>query len=192
MLFIINEICLFNPHVGSVEPHGSAGEPLILSNPACMLLSYFIEHQGEVLSRDVLIEHVWVRRGYASSGSNLNNTVSQLRRLLASCNVLDVIVTIPKVGFSFSAEITVIEPESSVEYIENVDHLVINEIDGHGIDQTDQPITSCEEDVLNILKESESKVDVQHPTLVNKKKYTPLYFFVFCFFVLFFFLYLRN
>ncbi|MGL6116703.1 winged helix-turn-helix domain-containing protein [Plesiomonas sp.] len=169
MLFIINEICAFNPHVGSVELYGAEGEPLMLSNPAGMLLSYFIEHKGEVLSRDVLIEHVWVRRGYASSGSNLNNTVSQLRRLLASCNVVDVIVTIPKVGFSFSADIAIIEPESSVDNTQHADNIVINEVESDNVGDVTQSIEIRSHFIENTEADIDTGSEIVNPKSPYKK-----------------------
>lgn len=67
-----------------------------------------IQH-GNVVEREAFLREVWDERGLQGSNNSLNQYISILRKLLASL-VPDAtfIVTVPKMGFMLSADITVV------------------------------------------------------------------------------------
>ncbi|HIF6626344.1 winged helix-turn-helix domain-containing protein [Serratia ureilytica] len=67
------------------------------------LLSALVRNNNLVLSRETLLMQVWEAHGQVASGNNLNNTISILRRLFAAFGEDDIIVTLPRQGFMFTA-----------------------------------------------------------------------------------------
>ncbi|WP_260514004.1 transcriptional regulator [Serratia fonticola] len=77
-----------------------------LTKPASRLLCELIENNRNTLSKDVIIQNVWVNYGFAASKANLSNHISELRKALVNLGLdSDVIITVPKVGFRMEAEI---------------------------------------------------------------------------------------
>lgn len=66
------------------------------------LLEYFITHPGEMTSRQELLDHAWADR-MVSQGS-LNQAISNLRALLGDDQKREIILTVPRRGYQFSAE----------------------------------------------------------------------------------------
>lgn len=78
--------------------------PLVLD-----LLIALVEHQGELVSKEWLLETVWAGR-FVEDG-NLNRTISTLRKNLGpQQNGSDMIETVPKVGYRFIAAVTEVSP----------------------------------------------------------------------------------
>ena len=46
------------------------------------LLSLFISHKGDVVSREQILEEVWLKRGLVVDETSVNQTVSLLRKIL--------------------------------------------------------------------------------------------------------------
>ena len=67
------------------------------------LLFIFIQKQGEVVSREYLIEKIW--DNYLGANEGLNQAISFLRKLLDD-NEKKIIVTFPKKGYSFNAVVS--------------------------------------------------------------------------------------
>ena len=68
------------------------------------LLLYLIEHRGEVLSRDQLIQEAWP--GVVSDAA-INQAIAKLRKLLADdARAPKYVETIPKKGYRFIAEVS--------------------------------------------------------------------------------------
>ncbi|MBL5906304.1 winged helix-turn-helix domain-containing protein [Serratia fonticola] len=77
-----------------------------LTKPAGRLLCELIENNRNTLSKDVIIQNVWVNYGFAASKANLSNHISELRKAFVNLGLdSDVIITVPKVGFRMEAEI---------------------------------------------------------------------------------------
>ena len=85
-------------------PDGVA-EPVALGSRALDLLLLLVEHHGEVLSKDTIMQAVWPRA--AVEEANLTMQISTLRRILdrnreqGSC-----IQTVPRRGYRFTAAVT--------------------------------------------------------------------------------------
>lgn len=73
------------------------------------MLVFFLEHRGEIVTRDAIFQDVWERYGLHSTNNTLNQYISLLRRTMTDFGLgAQVIKTIPKTGFIFSRDISVI------------------------------------------------------------------------------------
>lgn len=79
------------------------GERIALTSAAFSALVYFVEHAGELVPRAALIEAVWPNT--VVEDNNATKAVSVLRHVLGS----DVIVTVPRRGYQFVADVQRIE-----------------------------------------------------------------------------------
>ncbi|WP_375055734.1 transcriptional regulator [Zobellella sp. DQSA1] len=129
MLYVINGRLVFNDEDGSIRLSGEDEVFALLPSPASRLLSYFIEHNGRNISRDELLSEVWDKYGLVASGNNLNNYVSMLRRSLSEAGENELIVTIPRFGFSFNAGVQV---EGGGKAVHNSNEFS-DSIFGHGV-----------------------------------------------------------
>ncbi|AJJ18737.1 DNA-binding transcriptional activator CadC [Yersinia intermedia] len=106
MKYILNLTIVFNPSEKILMELNDEERAVTLSNPASRLLLEFIKHQNEPIERDVLLKNVWEDYGFTASNSNLNAYVSELRKALAAFGEdPQIITTIPKYGFQFTARI---------------------------------------------------------------------------------------
>ncbi|HEI8819801.1 TPA: winged helix-turn-helix domain-containing protein [Serratia marcescens] len=112
MIFIINDIVLYNEEDGTLAHIDNASNKIALLKPSARLLSMFIRNNNNLLLRERLLNEVWVEHGLKASNNNLNNYVSGLRKSLAQCGTEDIIVTYPRQGFKFSA-ISIHETDSN-------------------------------------------------------------------------------
>ncbi|WP_264883035.1 winged helix-turn-helix domain-containing protein [Enterobacter roggenkampii] len=114
MFFICNNSLLFDPEAHAISIVGQPESVLTLSAPAVRLLQEFIRHKGRDLSREELITRVWEEFGFTPSGNNLNKAVSELRKSFhALGDSHDYIVTVPRFGFRFDADV-IFKPVESV------------------------------------------------------------------------------
>ncbi|MBW9466421.1 winged helix-turn-helix domain-containing protein [Enterobacter roggenkampii] len=114
MFFICNNSLLFDPEAHAISIVGQPESVLTLSAPAVRLLQEFIRHKGRDLSREELITRVWEEFGFTPSGNNLNKAVSELRKSFhALGDSHDYIVTVPRFGFRFDADV-IFKPAESV------------------------------------------------------------------------------
>lgn len=106
MFFICNNSLLFDPEAHAISLVGQPESVLTLSAPAVRLLQEFIRHKGRDLSREELITRVWQEYGFTPSGNNLNKAVSELRKSFhALGDSHEFIVTVPRFGFRFNADV---------------------------------------------------------------------------------------
>jgi len=103
MIFIINDIVLYNEEDGTLAHTDNASNKIALLKPSARLLSLFIRNNNKLLLRERLLNEVWVEHGLKASNNNLNNYVSGLRKSLAQCGAEEIIVTYPRQGFKFNA-----------------------------------------------------------------------------------------
>ncbi|WP_226938247.1 winged helix-turn-helix domain-containing protein [Klebsiella aerogenes] len=98
---------MFNPETHTISLFEQPESSIMLSASAVRLLQEFIRHNGEDLSREMLITHVWESFGFTPSGHNLSKTVSELRKIFQTLGESrNVIVTVPRFGFRFEADVT--------------------------------------------------------------------------------------
>lgn len=77
--------------------------PIVLTATLNRLLSALVRNNNLVLSRETLLMQVWEAHGQVASGNNLNNTISILRKAFSSLGEEEIIVTLPRQGFMFTA-----------------------------------------------------------------------------------------
>jgi len=106
MIYIIDENITYNPHDCTLS-HIDTGEEIKLSITSGRLLEKFLESQGDILSRDILLKEVWDIYGLRGSNNNLNQYVSLIRRAATDFGCNNLIITIPKVGFKLNPEINI-------------------------------------------------------------------------------------
>ncbi|WP_274864583.1 winged helix-turn-helix domain-containing protein [Serratia marcescens] len=78
--------------------------PIVLTATLNRLLSALVRNNNLVLSRETLLMQVWEAHGQVASGNNLNNTISILRKAFSSLGEEEIIVTLPRQGFMFTAQ----------------------------------------------------------------------------------------
>lgn len=113
--YVINNHTVFNDKDGSLRHLVDEDPTNVLSAPAALLLAYFIQHLGEDLAREDILFNVWEKNGKVASGNNLNHYTSILRKALNDMGHHDLIITIPKFGFCFNAQIEIIDSEEQHE-----------------------------------------------------------------------------
>ena len=106
MKYIINKTLVFNTDEQTLALYENALLVTRISKPAGRLLLEFIQNEQQIVSRDELLEKVWIRHGFSASNAGLNNYISELRKtfVLLGCHQ-ELIVTLPKKGFRFEADI---------------------------------------------------------------------------------------
>ncbi|HEY0377383.1 MAG TPA: alpha/beta fold hydrolase [Pyrinomonadaceae bacterium] len=90
------------------------GEPVPLTPKAFETLVALVENNGHVLSKDELMKKVWPDSFVEEN--NLSQNISQLRRALQAAGGDDAAIfieTVPRRGYRFRAQVTVLEQESS-------------------------------------------------------------------------------
>lgn len=113
MVYRINRTVIYNPDDGTLTLIDDSDQDFVgeisLTPTANRLLHLLIMHQGSVIQREELLEHVWDNYGLKSSNNSLNQYISMLRRNFADLGLEDAaIVTVPRTGFMFSQELEIV------------------------------------------------------------------------------------
>ncbi|MGB8663377.1 MAG: winged helix-turn-helix domain-containing protein [Serratia inhibens] len=103
MKFIINKRLRFHDDNSLLEVVDDNVEPVALTGTLSRLLSLLVRNNNTLLTRDYILTHVWDDHGQTASNNNLNNYISMLRKILSSLGETDIIVTMPRQGFMFTA-----------------------------------------------------------------------------------------
>ncbi|GLW36498.1 hypothetical protein Pcaca04_04340 [Pectobacterium carotovorum subsp. carotovorum] len=98
MVYLINDLIIFNEGDGTLAWIERENEATSLSFPVSRLFCLLIENQGVTLSRDFLLKEALEKHALCPSLNNLNNYLSLLRKVLREFDLSDSIVTIPKLG----------------------------------------------------------------------------------------------
>ena len=102
-------------------------QQLVLSASVARLLDFFITNNARQLSRELIIEEVWAKYGMNPSGHSLNKSISLLRKGFSALGIEGVIITIPREGFIFQAQIDDNREDildATEEDVTNVNHAV--------------------------------------------------------------------
>ncbi|HGM5491175.1 TPA: transcriptional regulator [Serratia fonticola] len=113
MEFVINHRVKFNSLDGTLFCLDNSMDMVTLARVTNDLLQLLINSNGIPISREMLLNELWEKRGLSASSNNLNNYVSMLRKALAQVGCPDLITTIPKHGFLFSAEVVTVNGDQS-------------------------------------------------------------------------------
>ncbi|MEN5283220.1 winged helix-turn-helix domain-containing protein [Serratia marcescens] len=103
MKFIINNRIKYHEDKSELEALHDDAESVVLTGTLNRLLSTLVRNNNAILSRDVLLTQVWEEHGQVASGNNLNNSISMLRKIFSSLGEEEIIATLPRQGFMFTA-----------------------------------------------------------------------------------------
>lgn len=108
MVYLIDMRIKYRPEDGAMWLQDDESSLIVLTVIMNRLLSYLLEHRGQVVTRDGLLENVWDLHGLRSSGHTLNKYISELRKQFRNFGVTtECITTIPRIGFMFEGGIDV-------------------------------------------------------------------------------------
>ncbi|WP_431625393.1 winged helix-turn-helix domain-containing protein [Enterobacter chuandaensis] len=108
MVFWIDSTVRFRPEDGCLWSYEDESSAIVLTLTMKRLLTLLLEMRGHTLTRDKLLECVWDANGLRSSGHTLNKYISELRKYLTQLGMRrECIITIPRIGFMFNADIDV-------------------------------------------------------------------------------------
>ncbi|MBX7223286.1 MAG: DPP IV N-terminal domain-containing protein [Blastocatellia bacterium] len=104
------------------------GEPLVLPPKAFDVLVVLVRHDGKLLSKQELLDLIWP--GLAVEEANLGNNISFLRKALGSTAAEgSIIETVPRHGYRFRGNVTLLQPPAVVIERYTVTEVVTEEID---------------------------------------------------------------
>lgn len=133
MKYIINKIVVFNSDELTLSLYENNQVVTRLTKPASRLLLELIQNNKKNIARDDLLERVWTTYGFTASNAGLNNYISELRKAFALLGLVnEIIVTIPKLGFRFEADIVLTDtilqpPEPMVSQGDSADSEIVEE-----------------------------------------------------------------
>lgn len=130
---IINGVVRFNTLDGTLFCLDNSTDMVTLNRINSDLLLLLIKYNGVPLSRDIILNELWEKRGLSSSSNNLNSYVSILRKALAQCGCEGLICTIPKYGFLFEAEIVIENSDAQSLQQNRIDSEILECIPGNNI-----------------------------------------------------------
>ncbi|WP_274242170.1 MULTISPECIES: winged helix-turn-helix domain-containing protein [unclassified Enterobacter] len=114
MYYRINNLVNFRPRDGAIWS-GIEDESTVitLTVTTSRLFAYLLDRQGEVITREDILDTVWMAHGLRSSNNSLNKYIADLRKVLSTLAITaEVIVTVPKIGFMISRDIDVQKEET--------------------------------------------------------------------------------
>ena len=108
MFYTINNTINFRDTDGLIWLDHDEASSITLTTTTSRLLAFLLEKQGEVVSRDDILSQVWDAHGLRSSNNSLNKYISDLRTIFRNMGYSEeIIITVPRIGFMFSADATV-------------------------------------------------------------------------------------
>lgn len=108
MFYTINNTINFRDTDGLIWLDNDETSSIALTTTTSRLLAFLLERQGDVVNRDEILSHVWDAHGLRSSNNSLNKYISDLRNIFRNLGFSEeIIVTVPRIGFMFSADVPV-------------------------------------------------------------------------------------
>ena len=101
MKYVIDGFIVFD-YENTTLKNINTNDEVMLPLPAARLLHFIVISEGEILTREWLLNEVWDNFGLQGSNNNLNNYLSLIRRTLVNLECENFIETIPKVGIRLS------------------------------------------------------------------------------------------
>ncbi|EBY6849588.1 hypothetical protein D5952_14185 [Salmonella enterica subsp. enterica] len=117
MYYRINNLVNFRPRDGAIWSGVEEESTVItLTVTTSRLFAYLLDRQGEVITREDILDTVWMAHGLRSSNNSLNKYIADLRKVLSTLGITaEVIVTVPKVGFMINREIDVQKEDLDID-----------------------------------------------------------------------------
>lgn len=117
MYYRINNLVNFRPKDGAIWSGVEEESTVItLTVTTSRLFTYLLERQGEVITREDILDTVWMTHGLRPSNNSLNKYIADLRKVLSTLAITaEVIVTVPRVGFMISRDIDVQKEDMGID-----------------------------------------------------------------------------
>lgn len=91
---------IYVPQTGSLT---SGDKEVLLSNQNKVCLDFFIKHEGQLVSKELIHQECWGERGIMVSDSTVRQSLYRLRRSLSDIGLDDdVLITVGKSGYIFN------------------------------------------------------------------------------------------
>lgn len=120
MIIIINELVKFNEDDFTLSMVDEPESYIKLQPITALVLSALIEKNNSIISREELLENVWVGRGYTPSNPSLNNSIASIRKSYQTLTDNELhLKTLPKIGYEFHCSIRKIKDSHSNEIVKN-------------------------------------------------------------------------
>ena len=108
MHYILHNTIEFNTDELTLERLHEPFAAVTLTVTMSRLLLFLVEHHGNNVTKDDILSQVWEANGLRASTHSLNKYISELRQMFRTLGVdEEVIVTIPRVGFSIPETILI-------------------------------------------------------------------------------------
>ncbi|GLT16666.1 hypothetical protein GCM10007938_04420 [Vibrio zhanjiangensis] len=111
-MLTINEHLILNLLAGSVEDI-TTGYKMMLGGNEVAMLKFMLEHPNEPLTKSILLEQVWHKKGVIVEESSLLHCISSCRKALRDKDA-EIISTVRGVGYQFNGRIGSYNPKSIV------------------------------------------------------------------------------
>lgn len=106
MIYIINNKVLFNHNDCTLSSTLDSENFIKLQPITCLVFLEFLNNTSQKISRDELLENVWVGRGYTPSNASLNNSIVSIRKSYQVLTGDELhLVTVPKFGYEFFCDV---------------------------------------------------------------------------------------
>ena len=109
-ILIINENLILNLLAGSVEDITTGYKSMLGGNEVAML-KFMVEHPSQPLTKSILLEQVWHKKGVIVEESSLLHCISSCRKALRDKDA-EIISTVRGVGYQFNGDIRDYVPET--------------------------------------------------------------------------------
>ena len=110
--YLVNKKVVFEPQTYRVWSIDSPDAPVTLFVPAAQCFGLLVQNPGKVLSQQYLFQEVWEKNGLYVTPNTLYQNIAMLRKTLKSVGLEeDVVLTIPRQGFSFVGQIKMNQDE---------------------------------------------------------------------------------
>ncbi|UVC32090.1 winged helix-turn-helix domain-containing protein [Pantoea sp. SOD02] len=120
----LNENLLFDDEIFQITHLTSDGAPVKLSATATRCLAFLIEHQGETVDKERLIHEGWGKFGLLVTEGSMWKNISQLRQVFQRMQIsYEVIITVPRLGYTFSSQMHVERIEPAERTLTNTEPL---------------------------------------------------------------------
>lgn len=106
--YIIDKTILFNSNEHTLEQTHEPHTVVTLTMTMSRLLLFLVTKHGESVTKDDILSQVWEAHGLRASTNSLNKYISDLRQTFRTLGLNgEIIVTIPRLGFSVPTAITI-------------------------------------------------------------------------------------
>jgi len=108
MVYLIGSLIKYRSDDGVMWLAADENSAITLTVTMNRMLWFILSRQGQVVSRDEILDSVWDAHGLISSNNTLNKYISEIRKKFVLFGLEDeCITTVPKIGFIFNSEIDV-------------------------------------------------------------------------------------